>query len=134
MEPFDRRALSLAAWERDQQPDAPAPLWEQVQRGTREQVMYRTLRAHPERAFYFLNEAALQGQARRLAAHFLPDRDYAHLAYAMKANPHTRVLTLLGNAGIHVLDCSSVGEVEVARATVPQRARGVPRSVGTCRD
>ncbi len=84
---------------------------EHTSRELRQAVM-DVLTEYPEYGFYFFNQGAFKQKISFLKEQFLPDTEAAKVAYAVKANPRTRILQLLQEYGIDTFDCASPGEIE----------------------
>lgn len=90
-----------------------------------DEVIRDVLAKYPEDAFYFLNEGALRERACLFHKHFLRECRHSLVAYAMKANPRSRILEILMEEGIQTFDCASIGEIKKVLAV----AEGLNKSI-----
>ena len=75
-------------------------------------VMSDVFSKHPEDTFMFLNEGGLRERIGLFRDHFLPDDPRAVVAFAMKANPHQRVMNILAEEGVNHFDSASPNEIQ----------------------
>ena len=78
-------------------------------------VMDEVISAEPEEAFCFFDEGKLRNKVGFLRDHFLPEspeKEFRRIAYAIKANPKSRIVQILSEEGIDGFDCASPGEID----------------------
>lgn len=64
-----------------------------------------------EESFYLLNEKELQKRAEIFLSDFQKNKRNRFAGYAIKSNPHPRVIEILRDTGITSFDCASVSEI-----------------------
>lgn len=67
-------------------------------------------------SYCFLDERQIIENVRVFQNHFSPEVDRRKIIYAMKANPHPRIMELMLKAGIDGFDCASGEELRAAYA------------------
>lgn len=79
-----------------------------------EEAMNEVLRSGTDDSFCFLNEGLIRERLGIFQDHFMSDDPDRRIIYAMKANPHPRIMTILSEEGIDGFDCASAGEIDQA--------------------
>lgn len=79
------------------------------------EVMLDVTTQEPEESFCFFNEHTLRERFRLFSTTFLPQYPNKDIAYAMKANPRERILEILLEEGMRIVDCASIFEAEKIR-------------------
>ncbi len=88
-------------------------------------AMPEVLSANPEQSYCFLNEGFLRERVRFLKDNFLPNDSRARVTYAVKANPRSRILSILESEDIDGFDCASLGEICKAIASANVDSSGL---------
>lgn len=81
---------------------------------TVQEVMAEVLQPGMDESYCFLNERAVRENLTIFREHFLPDDPERKVIYAMKANPHQRIMNILAEEGIDGFDCASGNEIKDA--------------------
>lgn len=85
-----------------------------------DEAFERATREMPEETLMFLNEKRLRERARFLKNQFIERDKGGHVAYAVKANAHQRILRLLSEEGIDAFDCASPDEITAVLSVNPE--------------
>jgi ornithine decarboxylase len=84
-----------------------------------DQVVRNVLPRYPDFSFCFLNVGRLRETVKVIQRHFLPGHPGRRISYAVKANSRRKILEVLRDSGVDCFDCTSSGEMSLARSIHP---------------